>query len=173
MTSSSAAPRVARERTLRGRHVLATFIGFFVTVFAVNGVMVYQALSTFGGLDTPDAYRKGLAYNQTIAREAAQSLAGWQDKVEILQAPKRLRVQLHDRSGSAVAGKKLVATVTRPATDRFDLTLTLGEVAAGIYEAPLPAALEGAWIVDVSAFEAGAESPEPAYQTRNRLWIKP
>lgn len=173
MTSSGALRSPKPRQALNGRHVLLTFLAFFATIFVVNGIMIYQALSTFGGLDTPDAYRKGLAYNQTIAREAAQSLAGWQDKVEVLQAPKRLRVQLHDRSGSAVAGKRLVATVARPATDRFDLTLTLGELAAGIYEASLPAALEGAWIVDISAFEAGAQSPEPAYQTRSRLWITP
>ena len=41
--------------------MLLIFIGFFVTVFLVNGLMVYDALSTFGGLETPDAYRKGLA----------------------------------------------------------------------------------------------------------------
>lgn len=173
MISSSTLRSPTPRRTLSGRHVLLAFLAFFATVFAVDGIMIYQALSTFGGLDTPDAYRKGLAYNQRIAREATQSLAGWQDKVEVLQAPKRLHVELHDRSGSAVAGKTLVATVTRPATDRFDLTLTLGELAAGTYEAPLPAALEGAWIVDISAFEAGAQSPEPAYETRSRLWITP
>jgi nitrogen fixation protein FixH len=29
--------------------VLLIFIGFFVTVLLVNGLMVYDALSTFGG----------------------------------------------------------------------------------------------------------------------------
>jgi len=171
MTSTLRSPTPGR--TLSGRHVLLTFLAFFATVFAVDGFMIYQAVSTFGGIETPDAYRKGVAYNQTIARGAEQSLEGWQDEVEVLQAPQRLRVRLQDRSRSAVSGKTLVATLGRPATDRFDETLTLSEVATGTYEAPLPTAHEGAWIVDISAFEPGGQSASPAYQTRRRLWITP
>jgi nitrogen fixation protein FixH len=171
MTSSSTLRSPVPRRTLSGRHVLLTFLAFFATVFAVDGFMIYQAVSTFGGIETPDAYRKGVAYNQTIAKGAEQLLEGWQDEIEILQGPQRLRVHLQDRLGSAVAGKMLVATVGRPATDRFDLTLALSEVAAGTYEATLPAAHEGAWIVDISAFDTSVGSAPPAYQARRRLWI--
>ena len=49
---------------------------------------------------------------------------------------------------------------------------TLTEVAPGQYEAPLPEAGEGSWIVDLSVYDGGA-STEPLYQTRRRVWIKP
>lgn len=160
---------VARRPGLRGIHVLAIFVGFFLTVFAVDGVFLYQAISTFGGIETPDAYKKGVAYNESIAEDERQSLLGWTDEVSIVGAPHRLRVALRGRDGAAVARKRLVATIGRPATDRFDTTLDLNETAAGVYEAPLPVAAEGTWIVDLSAYDGSA--PEPAYHARRRLWI--
>ena len=47
MNSASSMPR---RRGLRGGHVLLVFTGFFATIFLVNGIMIYEALSTFGGL---------------------------------------------------------------------------------------------------------------------------
>ena len=44
---------------------LAMSLGFFGVVFAVNGVMVHEALSTFGGVDTESAYQAGRMYEQT------------------------------------------------------------------------------------------------------------
>jgi len=44
-----------------------TFVGGMLLVIVVNGVMISYALGTFPGLSTEDAYRRGLAYNQTIA----------------------------------------------------------------------------------------------------------
>jgi nitrogen fixation protein FixH len=161
-----------RRRGLSGRHVLIIFIGFFATIFAVDGFMIYQAVSTFGGVEKADAYREGLAYNKRIEREVEQSREGWNDETGILPAPKTLRVVLRDRHGSGLAGKSLVAAVGRPATNRYDVKLQLGETSPGVYAAPLPATLgEGTWIVDLQAFEPGAA--EPAYESRRRLWIAP
>ena len=114
--------------------------------------MIYKALSTFGGLDTPDAYRKGLAYNQRIA-EAKRTVAG-------RLAATRSR-SLRARSGCAFS----CATATgvgrgrqearaqrsaRPATDRFDRDARRSsEIAAGRpTRRRSPAALEEPWIVD-------------------------
>jgi nitrogen fixation protein FixH len=163
--------RVERRGGVRGIHVLAIFVGFFLTVAAVDGFFIYQAVSTFGGIETPDAYKKGVAYNASIARDVQQARLGWQDEVAILGAPRRLRVALRDRDGTAIAGKRLAATIGRPATDRFDAALEMYETSAGIYEAPLPATADGTWIVDLSAYEG--EAGEPAYQARRRLWIGP
>lgn len=161
--------QAVRRSGLRGIHVLGIFLGFFLAVFVVDGFFIYQAVSTFGGIETPDAYKKGVAYNDAIAKDEQQSRLGWTDEVSIVGAPQRLRVALHGRDGAAVARKRLVATIGRPATDRFDATLDLSETAAGVYEAALPVAAEGTWIVDLNAYDGSA--PEPAYQARRRLWI--
>jgi len=59
------APR--QQQGLRGRHVLAGFLGFFAIVFVVNGAMMYAAVSTYSGLVANEPYRKGLHYNERLA----------------------------------------------------------------------------------------------------------
>ena len=166
------AARVAKTRGIRGAHVLGAMLAFFAVIIVADATLIYKALTTFGGVDNPNAYRQGVAYNQRIARDAEQALIGWQDDIEVIGAPQRLRVLLRDRSGAVVTGKKLVAKIGRPATNRFDANLDLVEVAAGQYEAPIAEPHDGAWIVDISALPAGG-ADEPLYQTRRRVWIKP
>jgi nitrogen fixation protein FixH len=161
------------RRGVRGAHVLWGMLAFFAVIIAADSTMIYKALSTFGGVDDANAYRDGVEYNMRIARDAEQSRLGWQDDVETLGSPQRLRVTLRDSRGEAVSGKKLVARIGRPATTRFDETLDLTEVASGLYEIPLTAAREGSWIVDLSAFEPRTGSNVPVYQMRRRVWIKP
>jgi len=98
-------------------------------------------------------------------------LAGWNDKMEIAGAPPSLRVSLRDRSGAALVGKSLLAHVARPATNRFDARLELAEILPGQYVAALPTPDDGAWIVDLSAFDHHGDD-EPRYAIRRRLWIK-
>jgi len=157
---------------MRGGHVLTILVGFFAVIVLVDGFMIYQAVSTFGGIETPDAYRKGVAYNESIAKDEQQSLLGWKDAVKVSGAPHRLQVALYDKGDVPVAGKRVVATVGRPATDRYDVTLTLSETSPGLYEAALPSASGGTWIVDLSAYDGGS-SGEPIYQARRRAWIGP
>jgi nitrogen fixation protein FixH len=168
----SASTEETRRRGITGSHVLWLMLTFFAVIVVADATMIYQALSTFGGVDNPNAYRDGLAYNARIARAERQSLAGWQDTVEAVAATRRLRATLRERNGAAVAGKRVVAEMERPATSRCDLRLAFDEVSTGVYEAALPARIDGGtWVVNLSAFEAGASSP--AYQTRRRLWIAP
>lgn len=157
---------------LHGRHVLMILVGFFATIVVVDGFMIYQAVSTFGGLETTDAYRKGLNYNDRIERQVAQSASGWSDTVSVVGAPAKLRVVLQNRDKEAVAGQALKVRVGRPATNRYDMNLDLIEAAPGLYEAPLGDLAGGAWIVDVSAFNGSADG-DPAYQARSRIWIGP
>jgi nitrogen fixation protein FixH len=167
--SEARAAAVPRKPGLLGRHVLMMMISFFGVIVAVDGFMIYRAVSTFGGLETQDAYRKGLAYNQRISRDAEQAHAGWQDTVEIGGAGQHLRITLRDPAGAPITGKRLAAKIGRPATDRFDVTLDLAEIRAGVYEAAIPVVAEGSWIVELSAFDGAAQ--EPAYEARRRVWI--
>ena len=100
--------------------MLLAFVGFFMTVFAVNGVMIYEAVSTFGGLETPDAYRKGLAYNQRIAQGEAQEQRGWRDTLAYAPETERVRIDMTDHAGAAVPDLVISGEMGRPATDRFD-----------------------------------------------------
>jgi nitrogen fixation protein FixH len=169
---STTATGGAKPGGIRGGHVLAAMLAFFAVIIVADTTLIYRALTTFGGVDNPNAYRQGVAYNQRIARDARQSLIGWQDEIVTVAAPERLRLTLRDPAGTAVGGKKVSAKIGRPATNRFDASLELTEVAPGQYEVPLPKAGEGAWIVDLNVYDGGA-STEPLYQARRRVWITP
>jgi nitrogen fixation protein FixH len=62
-------PGAPRQQGLRGGHVLGAFLGFFATVFVVNGALIYSAISTYSGLVANEPYRKGLQYNERIAAD--------------------------------------------------------------------------------------------------------
>jgi len=161
-------------RALNGRHVLLYLIGFFAVIFAVNGIMVYKAESTFGGLDTDDAYRKGLAYNERVAAAATQAKLGWRDALSYVPETQRLRVALTDASGQAVSGLTVTAHVQRPATTRFDQQLMLEQTGPGSYEVDAAGLDAGWWTIDLTAQRKAPSQQNPTlYESRRRVWIKP
>jgi len=161
----------AHVRTLSGRHVLYGFIGFFAIIFAADSFMIYKAVTTFGGLETNDAYRKGLAYNARIAVAQAQAKRGWHDRLDYVPGTERLRLSLVDRDGAGVSGLAVSAQLGRPATDQFDRTIALSQTGPGVYEAQVPSIEAGWWRVQITA-QRQTEG-EVLYQARRRLWIKP
>lgn len=169
--SSSPAPS---PRPLTGRHVLTSLIAFFAVVFVADGILIYKAVTTFGGLETADAYRKGLAYNDRIAAQEAQAERGWQDKVAFDADTKRLRVALNDATGIPVSGRFVTAHLQRPATNRFDRELPLTQTGPGAYEASAPALDAGWWTVRLQVYATDpADGGDVLYESRRRLWIKP
>ncbi|MGE0022292.1 MAG: FixH family protein [Hyphomicrobium sp.] len=159
---------------LSGRHVLASMLAFFAVIIAADTVMIYKAVTTFGGVDNTNAYRDGLAYNTRIARARQQAELGWQATVDAPVSPPRVRVALRDVAGNAISGLRVEATLGRPATVRADTALSLIEDTPGSIEAPHPQDAEaGAWHASVREFRAGDDAVEPLYQTRRRLWVSP
>src|ERR1019366_3937349 len=67
-----------QARILTGRHVLQWLVAFFGIVFAVNGVLVRAAISTFGGVETLSSYRAGLQFEQEVGLVARQDALHWQ-----------------------------------------------------------------------------------------------
>lgn len=158
------------EFRITGRHVLVATVGFFLTIATVDGIMIYQAVSTFGGLETQDAYRKGLTYNRRIAESAAQEQLGWSQVVAFDASAGTLSVTLKDRDGKPVEGMSLSAKVGRPATNAYDRGITLEDNGAGVYEAAVAGLGNGTWTVEVAA--RGSRNPEAAvvYQSKARVW---
>ena len=160
-----------RQRGLRGGHVLGIFLTFFATVFAVNGAMIYSALSTHTGLVANEPYRRGLRYNERIAADERQARLGWTDKIDVGRDG-RVGVVLADSGGRPVSGLKMEAILGRPATNRHDVRLTLAEAAPGRYEAQTAPLAEGAWLIAVDA-RADSNAEDAIYRARRRLWLEP
>jgi nitrogen fixation protein FixH len=162
----------ANGAKITGWHVLLGLVAFFAITSAVNGLMIYKAVTTFGGLSTPDAYRQGLAYNRRIAASAQQNERGWTDTIEVVRQPPTVRVRLSDREGAAIKGLALSAQFGRPATNRYDFKVRLRESHSGDYVADIPAIGAGNWVVDVIANAGDSEGASKVYRARRRLWIK-
>lgn len=167
MIASGSEP--APRGQLQGRHILATFAAFFGVVFAVNAWFLYSALSTHTGLVAQEPYRKGLAYNSRIAANDRQAELGWSADLA-LAGRETLRLHLRDAAGTPVEGRLVHVMIGRPATERFDVKMTLAETAPGSYAASMPPLASGTWVVSAEVLrEAGGE---PEYRLRRRQWLE-
>ena len=174
MSRSSVPHQVDSGLTLNGRHVLFGLLAFFAIVLVADTYLIYKAVSTFGGLETEDAYRKGLSYNNRIVAADAQAKLGWRDQLNYLKQTKRLRISLLDREGVGVSGLKITASLGRPATNRFDRELTFVQTGPGIYEAAAPAIESGWWTVEAQAKRNAHDRREAiVYELKRRIWIRP
>lgn len=161
---------VRRPRNVNGRHVLAAFLTFFAAIFAVNGALIYAALSTHTGLVANEPYRKGLAYNERILADERQARLGWSERLE-LGRDGHLRLGLAEQDRRPVRGLRVQGVLGRAATSRHDIDLAFVEMAPGQYEAQGPELAPGSWLIALEA--RTAEGAQPTYRLRRRLWLKP
>ena len=173
--SPTTLPTVRRSAGIEGRHVLIAMVAFFGTVFAVNGVLLYQALKTHSGLVAQEPYSKGLHYNDRIAASDQQAALGWSSDL-VVPGSGRVELSLTDSGGRPVAGLAVKGRLGRPSSDRSDIHLAFVEQQPGHYLAAAGAVAPGAWQIDIEALGPAAPqrgTAEPIYRERRRLWLKP
>lgn len=160
---------VTGEPELTGRHVLIMLLAFFGLVFLVNVAMVRAAISTFGGLDTPSSYEAGLQFKSEEARAAAQNARDWTVNATLTPSGDRhvLAVDVHDASGSVVAGIAVNARLMHPVDERRDLAIALSQTGPGRFSgaAVVPA---GLWRLELVIERDGAQ----LFRSENRLMVK-
>lgn len=135
--------------TLDGRKVLAWLLGFFAVVMAVNGAFLFFALRTHPGIESADAYRRGLDYNSTIAAAERQRALGWTGAVGYDGGT--LRATIVDPAGRPVTGLAVAANFRRPVVQGSDVTADLAERPDGAYAAAVTLPLKGQWDAIVEA----------------------
>ncbi|MFT3809869.1 MAG: FixH family protein [Micropepsaceae bacterium] len=156
-------------RTLTGRHVLLIFLAFFLTVTGVNVLMVTFAVKTFSGEDTATPYVKGLAYNETIAREEREARSGYAVAIAgARDSDGRVEVTIDvTQSGAPAAGIAATGRLRHPTNAHLDRDLPLAPAADGRFAATLETLSPGQWDIEVTLTRDGAE----VYQARSRLWL--
>jgi nitrogen fixation protein FixH len=152
------------------------FVAGMAVVVAVNGVMIYYAVSTFTGLETRGHYEKGLAYNRDLAAARAQAALGWQvDFAATPEAPAaagsverrlRLEVAFRDREGRSLDALEVRALGLRPVQEGLDREMPLAFLGQGRYGATLALPLPGQWEIRVHAFLG-----EAVYQHVERVLV--
>ncbi len=146
------------QSQLKGWHVLIWLTGFFGLMFAVNGVFLYQAITSFPGEDTPKSYLQGLEYNRILNERAAQAELGWTAQVGVLN--EELVLRLVDRDGNPVSYRPVELELSRLATTAADTTLTLDAVAPGEYRTDVSGLISGRWNADIKVFDFSGDRVE-------------
>ena len=152
-----------------GRWIPWVFVGLFGIVLIANGTMITVAISTFTGMETTSAYKKGLSYNQRLDAAARQEALGWQASFDARTGDAgRLVVtfELNDRGGAPIAAADVRAHIDRPLQDGFEQTIVLEEIESGRYEALVDLPLKGQW-----AFALTADVRGHRYQLTERIQV--
>jgi nitrogen fixation protein FixH len=152
-----------------GWRVLLALLGFFGVIFAVNGVMIYEALSTLTGVDTDSAYQAGLMYEQSVAMAKAQDARHWRVDAKLTPSSdgERLDVSARDAKGEPLAGMQASAMFERPTDQRLDRSVVLVEDAAGRFHGDADVAA-GQWDLVIELTHHG----EQMFRSRNRVILK-
>jgi nitrogen fixation protein FixH len=159
MTASSSPARA--PFTVKGWHVAAGVVAFFVVVIGVDGAFLTLAYRTHPGQVAARPYEAGLIYNAELERQRAQEALGWRAAVEA--RPDGVVALLQDRDGKPLSGLRVTATLLRPATEQGRTTVTLVETGPGQY-AGTQRGLSGAWDARVEAVGDG-----PSFVAERRL----
>lgn len=124
------------------------FVGGMLVVVAVNGGLVYAALSTFTGVTVERSYERGRGFNAVLAERDRQEALGWRAELRWQpgEAPGagRLLLALADRDGAALNHVSVAGALVGP-LDAVRVPLQLVQVGAGRYEAKVVAPRPGSW----------------------------
>ena len=130
------------------------FVGLFLVVLAANGTMIVIAVSTFTGLETTNAYEKGLAYNNRLAAAAEQERLGWDAQLAVTPKGEQqvaLVLELADRLGNPIMAADVEAAFLRPVQEGHDVMLRLDDRGNGRYAAAIDLPLPGQWDIRLTA----------------------
>ena len=160
----------APGRRLTGRMVLLCLVGFFGVVFGVNGILVHEALSTFGGVDTDSAYQAGRMYEQDVAMAKAQDARRWRVEAKVTPMPggaRRVDVVARDAAGQPLPGMTLSAVFERPIDRRLDRGIAVTEDLPGHFHGSAEIA-SGQWDLVIELSRQG----DRLFRSRNRVVLK-
>lgn len=149
-----------------GKKALCWFVGFFLVVFSVNGIMTYFALNSWGGLQTKNAYRKGIHYNDQIAAAEQQKKSGW--KISLAHIPTSPDKDRLDAEviwpENDLPPAQVTALISRHAHDQ---ELTLTKTGRNIYSSPLSLPKAGQWHVTILVNLTDG----PTYRLKQKIFI--
>lgn len=157
-------------RPWTGRTVLLTLLVFFGVVFAINGVMIYEALSTMSGVDTDSAYQAGRMYEQEAAAAQAQEARHWRVDAHLTHAGdgvERVDILAADAAGRPLSGLDASAVFERPTDRRLDRAVAVAEGAPGSFRGSAWLA-PGQWDLVIELSRRG----ERMFLSRNRVVLK-
>lgn len=159
-------------KRITGKKVLLWMVAFFGVIIGANASLTYFALNTWPGLTTEDAYKKGLAYNQTLDAAARQSAMGWVSTVDIqpgIGTDETITINLTGAGETPLPGLVVTAKLERAVGTPGTQIITLNETAPGKYTGTFKSPAEGRWIAEINAVGAN----DATYRMKHQVMIKP
>jgi len=160
----------SRSRELTGRKVLLWLVGFFAVIFAVNGVMVHAAISTFAGVDTPSSYQAGLMFEGEVAKAERQQALHWQVDGTLTReggGEAVLDISVRDAQGAPVTGLTADARLAHPADERLDHVIPIARDGAGQFHGE-SRARPGQWELIVDLYRGR----DRLFRSRSRVTLR-
>ena len=156
-------------RELTGRKVFFCLVAFFALVAGANAILVRAAVSTFGGVETGNAYQTGLAFARESAEAAAQVALHWQVDASVAPAGEETLVGViaRDAAGTPLAGLEAQARLVHPTDKRLDRRLELTRTGIGQFEGRTDRAA-GQWTLEIELGRDGAR----LFRSRNRIFLR-
>lgn len=139
------------------------FVAAFAVVIAVNTVLIVMATRTFSGLVVEKPYLKGIAYERTLEREAAQAKLGWQVTTAFRQGA--VAVRYLDPQGRPIAALSVIAEIRSPVGLEAPISAELSYRGEGWYAASIPLPRAGQWETTARA----RQGTEVLYEQRFRF----
>jgi nitrogen fixation protein FixH len=137
----------------RSHYIPWIFVAGFAVIIAVNGTMIWLALSSFSGLYTTKPREVGLRYNAVIAEQDKRDALGWRIDAswhrESAALPGTLVVWVSDASGGPLAGARMTAELVRPVEKMPPLGIAMTPVDIGRFEGHTQLPEHGNWDVDI------------------------
>lgn len=167
-------PSLTAQSNNRALWVPGLFVLGFLIVIAVNGILIFEAVRSFSGLETDSAYEKGLHYNQALAAAANNARIGWHaepivrpGRIAGKAADRELEIVVTDRAGAPVTGLQVQAILVRPTNAGMDTPLSLTDRGNGHYGAVFTPKGLGNWDLRISA-----RSGDTSWQQIQRIFLK-
>lgn len=135
-------------RPFTGRAMLATILGFFAVIVAVNMLMAWLAVTNFRGVVVDSGYVASQDFNRDQQRLAAQAARGW--RVAVAAPAGAPQVTLTGPDGAPLSGLVVSGVIGRPADGRSETPLAFVETAPGVYAADAALA-PGQWRLVLTA----------------------
>lgn len=162
---------MAATKPWTGRTLLWWLLGFFAVVFAVNGVFLWYANSSWTGLSAEDSYRRGLDYNRVIEQAESQAALGWTVETGFTTRDSvhgRLEISVTGPDGSAISHREVTAYFRRPVVEGLDFKASLVPQTDGSYAVDVTLPAPGQWDVRLEVSRPGTEN----FVVETRVWSK-
>ncbi len=147
-----------------GKRVALYFVAFFGVIVLVNSFFMYMAVTTMPGVVVKNAYKKGLAYNETLEKARSQPILN--QTVSYNNDSGALRWELIE-NGEPLTDAVVDARIYRLVQDDYDVDVSLNHIGAGIYETTLSLPLKGQWTARLRS-----KWDDKQYQIRHQLLVE-